>query len=201
MELKVYRCVIDEELTSDLEVSFVSLVGRPAIEKNFLKFNEAKPLTFSIDEEKRVVSGPAMLADFPIYRKDKDLGEYLVIFEKESIYSMVQKFFKKGYIQNFNILHEEAADDIVIFESFLTDEARGIMPMKGFEDAKDGSWFISAKVDNADAWGRVKSGELNGFSIEGIFQQIPIKMSTQKSTADEVLDKIRKILNETSISD
>jgi hypothetical protein len=200
MDIKVYRCVISEELDSDLEVSFVSLVDRPAIEKNFLKFDKT-PIRFALDEEKRVISGPAMLAELPIYRKDDDLGEYYVVFEKEAIYSIVQKFFKKGFIQNFNIFHDKAASDITIFESFMTDEARGILPMKGFEDAKDGSWFISAKVENDDAWERIKSGELKGFSVEGVFNQIPVKLASQKMTSEQVLEAITKLLNETDFTD
>lgn len=200
MELKVYRCVIDDAIDSDLEVSFVSLVDRPAIEKNFLKFDKT-PIKFNLDEEKRVISGPAMLADFPIYRKDEELGEYYVIFDKASIYSIVQKFFKKGFIQNFNIFHEEKAADITVFESFMTDENRGIIPMKGFEDAKEGSWFMSAKVENDQVWERIKSGELKGFSVEGIFQQIPVKMAKQKLTAEQVIERIAKLLNETTLAD
>jgi len=196
--IKVYKCIIDEELDSDLEVSFVSLVGRPAIEKNFLAFDKT-PVQFSLDEDKRIISVPAMLADYPIYRKDDTLGEYFVIFDKASIFSIVQKFFKKGFIQNFNILHKEDAANITLFESFMTDEDRGIAPMKGFEDAKDGSWFISAKVENDDAWDRIKSGELKGFSVEGIFQQIPVKLSSQKLTPEEAMAKIEAILNETLI--
>ena len=44
--------------------------------------------------------------------------------------------------------------------------------MKGFEDMPDGTWFISAKVDNDEVWAKVKSGEIKGFSVEGIFSYL-----------------------------
>lgn len=192
-QLPIYKCVIDDQLESDLQVEFVALVDRPAIDKNFLAFKNQ--LRFNIDQEKRIVSGPAMLADMLIYRNDPDgLGEYYTTFDKHSILSIVQKFFKKGFVQNFNLMHDSATatKGVTVFESFITDEARGINPMKGFEDAKDGSWFISAKVDDDNVWEKVKAGEVKGFSVEGIFKQIPVSM--HKMSAETALEKIKNIL-------
>lgn len=190
-KLPIYKCSIDDQLDSDLQVEFLSLVDKPAIEKNFLAFKSQ--LRFNLNEDKRIISGPAMLADMLIYRNDPDgLGEYYTMFDKASIMSIVQKFFKKGFVKNFNLMHNTPVDGVTIFESFITDEERGLKPMKGFEDAKDGSWFISAKVENDDTWGKIKSGEVKGFSVEGIFKQIPIKM--QKLSADIAVEKIKAIL-------
>lgn len=156
-------------------------------------------LKFNLDEEKRIVSGPAMLADMLIYRKDDNLGEYYTTFDKTAISSIVQKFFKKGFIKNFNLMHdsEKKTSDVTIFESFIVDENRGIKPMKGFEDAKDGSWFISAKVDNEEIWNKVKNGEIKGFSVEGIFSQVPMQMS--KMTPELAVEKIKQILNSVTL--
>jgi hypothetical protein len=41
--------------------------------------------------------------------------------------------------------------------------------MAGYEDAPDGSWFISAKVDNEEVWAKIKAGDFKGFSVEGQF--------------------------------
>ena len=42
MEFQVYRAEIDPSLDSDLEVNFIGLVDRPAIERNFQSFNDQK---------------------------------------------------------------------------------------------------------------------------------------------------------------
>jgi hypothetical protein len=192
-KLPVYKCVIEDQLDSDLQVEFVSFVDKPAIDRNFLAFKNQ--LRFSIDPEKHIVSGPAMLADMLIYRNDpQGLGEYYTTFDKEAIMSIVQKFFKKGFVQNFNLMHDanNKQTGITVFESFVTDEARGIKPMKGFEDAKEGSWFISAKVENEEVWNKIKDGTVKGFSVEGIFKQIPVTM--QKLSADIAVEKIKAIL-------
>jgi hypothetical protein len=197
VNLPIYKCIIDENVDSPVEVEFMALVDKPAIEKNFMAFKGQ--LKFNLDEDKRIVSGPAMLADMLIYRNDDKLGEYYTTFDKTSISNIVQKFFKKGYIKNFNLMHDanQKTSDVTIFESFITDEARGIKPMKGFEDAKDGSWFISAKVDNEEIWNKIKAGEIKGFSVEGMFNQVPVQMS--KITPEVAMEKIKQILNSVTL--
>lgn len=175
MELQVYKAVIDPDLDSDLEVNFIGLVDRPAIEKNFLVFSDKQ--RFVLNDEKRIISGPAMIADLPIYRHDDKLGEYYVVFDRAAIQSIVEKFSAKGYLKNFNLFHNEQqqVDDVTIFNSFISDKELGVPPMTGFEDVADGSWFISAKVNNPDVWAKVKEGTIKGFSVEGIFSYVPVQ--------------------------
>jgi hypothetical protein len=209
--LPVFKCIINPAEDSPLEVQAVALVDQPAIERNFLAFKQQKPFFFAINEERQIISGPAMLANTPIYRKDADMGEYLVTFDKPTIQHIVEKFFSKGLMNAFNLMHQASAPvgGTCIFESFITDKTRGIQPMKGFDDVPDGSWFISAKVNNAGVWAKIKSGELKGFSVEGLFNMLPVKMNKQLAdhgAADDVLqaltdeeriELIKQILNET----
>lgn len=164
--------IINPDTESDVEVSYVAFVDKPAIERNFLMFNSQK-LDFVLNEEKRIVSGPAMIAESLIYRKD-DQGEYNVFFSAETINQIALKFFKKDYHKNLNLFHDPSLslDGVTIFESFVSDKGRGIQPMKGFEDLPDGTWFISAKVENDTVWNKIKSGEVRGFSVEGIFSYV-----------------------------
>ena len=196
MELQMYRAEIDPNPTSDLEVNFIGLVDRPAIERNFQAFkNHAR---FTVNEDKRIISGPAMIADMPIYRKDDQLGEYMVVFDKNSIRCIVEKFSAKGYMKNFNLFHNENAqvNDVTIFNSFISDAELGISPLKGFEDVADGSWFISAKVNNDSVWQQVKEGVIKGFSVEGIFTYVPVQKP--KMSIDDAHKRIQEILNETN---
>lgn len=122
------------------------------------------------DEDEKIISGPLMLADKPIYRNDEN-GEYYVTFSKNTIKQIAQKFFKKGYQKNVNLMHDSGmiAEGLTMFESWITDEKRGIKAMVGFEDVNDGSWFGSFKVDNQDVWQLIKDGKVRGFSVEGVF--------------------------------
>lgn len=169
MELPVFEMTINPNEGSDVEVSFVALVEKPAIEKNFMMFKNQQ-LHFTVDADKRIISGPAMVADTLIYRRDQG-GEYNVFFSADTIKQIALKFAKKGYAKNLNLFHDPAApaDGVTIFNSFVSDEAIGILPMKGFEDLPDGSWFISAKVENEEIWKKIKAGDIKGFSVEGNF--------------------------------
>lgn len=173
MELPVYELAIDMDAKSDLSVSFIALVDKPAIERNFLAFTDNKKrLEFAvIDQDRRIISGLAMAADELVYRKDNEFGEYNVVFKPATIYDIVQKFFALGYNNNFNIMHDPqmVCSGVTVFESFIYDPERGISPMKGFEDVKPGSWFMSAKVQNDEVWKAIKNGLVKGFSVEGIF--------------------------------
>ena len=42
---------------------------------------------------------------------------------------------------------------------------------KGYDEAPEGSWFISMKVENNEVWQSVKDGTFKGFSVEGVFDQ------------------------------
>lgn len=148
---------------------------------------------FSItNEEQRVVSGPLMLANTPIYRND-ERGEYYVVFEPETIKQIVQKFFAQGFQGNVNLAHDpnQQVEDVFMFESWIVDSSRGIKPMEGFNDVPDGSWFGSFKVDNDDVWEKVKQGEFKGFSVEGFF-----KYKRKEDDLVTLLEKLSAILEQ-----
>ena len=146
-----------------------------------------------INEDKRIISGALMIADELIYRNNETFGEHYVKFSADTIQKIAIKFFKKGYQSNVNLMHDpnQEVKGVTMFESFISDKERGVLPMKGFEDVADGSWFGSMYVENDDVWNAIKQGEFKGFSVEGLFDyNAPI---TQEQ---EALNKIAKLLNE-----
>ena len=190
MELPIYELMINEDIQDDAEVSFIALVDRPAIQKNWNAFKENAKFQI-ISEDKRIISGCVMLADSPIYRNDSTNGEYYVVFSKDTIFKIAQKFFKKGYQANVNLMHdsEQQVSGVTMFESFISDKDRGILPMKGFEDAPDGSWFGSFKVEDDSVWQMIKEGKVKGFSVEGVFEY-----SKAKTKEAQLLESIKEIL-------
>ena len=190
MELPIYELMINEDMQDDAEVSFIALVDRTAIQKNWNAFKENAKFQI-ISEDKRIISGPVMLADSPIYRNDNTNGEYYVVFSKDTIFKIAQKFFKKGYQANVNLMHDsnQQVSGVTMFESFISDKDRGIMPMRGFEDAPDGSWFGSFKVEDDAVWEMIKEGKVKGFSVEGVFEY-----SKAKTKEAQLLDSIKEIL-------
>lgn len=155
-----------------------------------------KSMTFAIqNEDKHIISGPLMLADELIYRDNKKFGQHYVRFSAETIKEIAIKFAKKGYQQNVNLMHSSdmKLDGFIMFESFIVDKERGILPMQGFEDAKNGSWFGSFYVENPKAWDLIKEGKVKGFSVEGFFDYV-MPENREQSYAERKLAELAAML-------
>lgn len=172
MTRKLYKIVINEDDMTGMDA--ISLVDMPAVQRNFvIGFSEdKKPIYHCFNEEKHIISGVVALADTPIYRYSPDMGEYYVVFERETIEKMVEKYAKQGLLNSVNLQHTDDSfqDGIYMIESFIKNSDKGIVPT-AFADVPDGSWIVSYFVENDDLFDEIKnSGKLNGFSLQGLFQ-------------------------------
>ena len=174
--LPVYNIAIDFDSDEGLEL--VSLVSDPAVVESFLTFNseEQVKLIFTSDEEQHIISGVSLLADTPIYRCDETGNGYYVVFTKETIRELVEKFNKENKTNITSLQHNgQPITDCTMVESYFIDKQRGICP-KEFSHCPDGSWITSYKVTNDELWNEIKtSGQLNGFSVEISCQLEPAK--------------------------
>lgn len=166
MKLPIYDIIIDTE-SDDLNMSCISLVTDPAVEKDFECFSKNnKPMQFSItNPEKHCITGVAIRADVPIYRYSPDKGEYYVRFSKETIEQIVYKYSKQNLWNSVSLEHSgQNIDSAVMVEFYLKSETK--CP-KGFQDVEDGSLMVTYKITDENLWDKVKnSDEINGFSIE-----------------------------------
>ena len=158
-----YYLYIDDESG----ISKVSLVKHPAVQYDFLLFNEA--VKFTSDDEQKIVTGVIMLADVPILRIDPTRGKHYVTFTGETIKKIVLKYFKEMRTSSVNLEHSINIDGVYMFESYIVDRSRGINPPKEFAHIPDGSWIGSYKIENDEVWNDIKAGKFKGFSIEGAF--------------------------------
>lgn len=193
--MKVFYIRINDEDVTGIDA--ISLVDMPAVEKNFLCFSEEKqPVKMKFDNSKHIITGVVCLADTPIYRYNEFYGEYYVVFTKETIEKMVEKFAKMDLFKSVNLQHDDDkfVDGIYMVESYITNKQRGINPIE-FADIPDGSWVASYKVENEALWGEIINGDkLNGFSLQGMFE---LEEQFQKAlpkdeTFDEWLQKYLK---------
>lgn len=193
-KLPIFKLVVDKE---DSGVDFIALVDRPAIEREWMCFSkdQAEPVKMEfavVNEELKILTGPIMIADLPIYRRSEERGEYYAVFDAKTIETIMQRYFKNKFTGNVNIMHSADAqvNDVYMFESFIINRGRGIKPPKGFEGITDGSWFGTMKVDNQEVWdGFIKTGQLKGFSVEGEFGHEPYQ---EKKLSD--IEKIVSII-------
>ena len=96
---KLIELIIDE--TADMfGVDAISIVKFPAIEENFVFFNNDFLSLAKVDEEKKQLVGAILVPDKKIPRLDKETNEeYDVFFTKETI-KQAQKLFMNSLNNN-----------------------------------------------------------------------------------------------------
>ena len=174
--LPLYRVVLSNEQDGVLRVS---LVDAPAVDSDFEVFQkeEAKrPALYAVqDEEKRLVRGVILRADYPIFRRDK-AGEagYYVTFGADVIREAAERYLAEGRSNEVNLQHEDGSDvdGVQMVQVFIKDSAAGVDP-EGFDDIADGSLFGEYHVTNDDVWEEIKAGTFKGFSVEILYTLIP----------------------------
>jgi hypothetical protein len=180
--LKIYKLTINDN--DNTGVDYTAFVDVPAHLKGFVSFNKNEPLKYEFNEEKRIVTGVMISADLPIYRKDSELGEHYVLFDSETITQIKEKFHKLGNNNNVNEMHDPALkqEGVFLVASYQIGGDKNPSAPKIFEgqDLKDGTWIASYKVENDELWTKVKNGEFQGFSVEGMFYKEPISIKKEK---------------------
>lgn len=177
----------------------VSLVDDPAVQSQFEFFRSAdrEPAMYAVqDEERRIVRGVILRADYPIFRRDtpQDPG-YYVTFSAEVIRAAAERLLAEGHANDVNLMHEDGSDvqGVQMVQLFVKDSAAGIDP-EGFEGIADGSLFAEYHVTNDDVWADIKAGTFKGFSVEIFYTLIPAS-GTLRRTAEEVSgDELAELL-------
>jgi len=190
-KVEVFEIVINDHDESG--VDYIALVDEPAIMKNFMAFNKQDKIQFkAADEDKRLIIGAAMIPDLKIFRTDPQRGDFYVYFSKETIRQINQKYHRKGFERNVNLMHDkdQHADGVYYVGGFITDEKMGLKDPEGFNNP-EGTWYVIMKVDNDELWNNfIKTGEFKGFSVEGLFDQIP----TSEEKESDILKDIDKLI-------
>lgn len=186
--LPIYSLILNDEEIND-GCYKISLVEAPAIDETFLKFKkDSARLDFAVqDATKRIVTGIAMRADYPIYR-NQDGKEFYVVFPKETIEKMMYKFMKEQNQFNISLDHTDDVDNCYVVESYIVNKERGICP-KEYSNIEDGSWVVSVKIENDDVWSKIINNEVIGFSIETLMTVG--KFSDEKH--DEHVEQAKKL--------
>ena len=188
----IYEALVTSEDAGMLRISLVDL---PAVESNFLAFakevdEKAVRLYFVRDEERRIVRGVVMRADYPILRRNGDY-EYYIVFRADTIRVMAEKYLAESRQNNVDEMHNhEDVDEVQMVQYFIKDTAAGIAPA-GFDDIADGSLFAEFHVLNDEVWAKVKDGTYRGFSLEGAFELVPEEMKAIPKT-DKNMSKIKR---------
>ena len=189
--LPIYDAALGSEHDGILRIS---LVDDPAVMSDFIALAaQQRTLSFKVEsEEKRLISGVIMRANFPIYRRDESGYEYYIVYKPETIRAMAEKYLADNRQNAVNLMHKAGSDvdGVQMVQWFIKDTARGIAP-EGFDDISDGSLFAEFHVENDDVWAGIKDGTFKGFSLEGLFNICPEQFKSNQPNYN-YMSKIRK---------
>ena len=184
--IPVYDAIISDEETGMFKIS---LVDDPAVMSNFQAFDAIREMQlYAIqDEEKRLVRGCIMRADFPIYRRNSRMGEYYVIYKAEEIRKMAEKYLAESRQNDVNLMHRDDSDvdGVQMVQYFIKGDG---IQVDGFDECADGSLFGEFHVTNDDVWAEIKAGTYKGFSLEGVFDLVPEMDKDEIQQIVDILD-------------
>lgn len=192
----IIELILDEDAAVN-GIDAISIVEHPAIESNFIALKDEKQqVKFAeVDQDKRIIMGPALIPNKPIYRRDGD-KEFYVYFSEKTIRRAAELFLMKGNQNNATLEHEVDLKGLSVVESWIVEDPE-LDKSKLYDlPAVKGQWMVTMKVENEDVWKEyIKSGAVQGFSIEGWFIDRKRKEAEVKQ-AEEKLASVRKIIRE-----
>jgi len=177
-DLDIIELIIDENNLED-GIEAISLVESPAIEENFVALSRHKVEFKSVDDEKRIVVGLALVPDKEIFRKSGDYA-YKIMFSKETVKKASELYLKRLKNNNATIEHELAVKGVSLIESWIVEDPNMDKTNLYKLDAPEGAWAVVMKIDNDEIWEDVKQGKYLGFSIEGFFSQKEEELAKQE---------------------
>ena len=166
--MRIVELILDDE-NLNAGIDAISIVENPAIEEDFIALKSQEIKFAEVDKERKVLIGPLLTPNKPIYRTS-DQGEYYIYFSRKTVLKASQMFLKNGKQKNSTLEHKEPLEGLTLVESWIVEDKEKDKSALYDMDVPLGTWMGTVKVDNDEVWeDYVKTGKVKGFSIEGYF--------------------------------
>jgi hypothetical protein len=151
---------------------------------------------FALDEDKRIATGPIMVPNKMILRRDEAGNPFYVYFTRKTIRKMAEKFLANSNHNNTDVEHDgQIKTENTLLETWISEDmVKDKSSTYGFA-LPPGTWYASYRINNDEDWQKIKAGELKGFSLAGNFLE-RIKPQPQLSEDDKRLNDIKNILKD-----
>ena len=107
-----------------------------------------------LDEELQIVYAEVYVPNVP----DSD-NDFMTV---ETVREMAHGFLANGRVTKVDVEHSREEISAAVVESFVA--------RKHDPDFIENSWVAGVKIYDSEVWELIKSGEINGFSLDGIGQ-------------------------------
>lgn len=193
--MQILELILDEQQMAS-GIDAISIVQSPAIESNFIALNNHKVKFATVDVEKRILLGPALIPNKPIYRK-QDGMEFYCYFSRNTVKKASELYLQRGNQNQATLEHAVKIQGLCLVESWVKEDMeKDKSALYGMSDPV-GTWMVAMKVENDEVWNDyIKTGLVKGFSIEGYFVDKSNMQMSKVETQEEKLQKVIDILSE-----
>jgi len=144
-------------------------------------------MNFKANKDKQLLYGPFLIPNMLIYRKDDKNGEYYVRFSAEQIEKIAEKFNSDSNHNNTNFMHTDEKVDGFVYQNWII-EGEGDKSKNFNFDLPEGTWFGAVKIKDEKFWNeKVKSNEVNGFSVE-ILADLELQLKNKKEKMENEIE-------------
>jgi hypothetical protein len=195
--MRIVELILDEDQLAH-GIDAISIVSAPAIESNFIALKKHNVKFATLDSDKRILMGPALIPDKPIYR-NQDGEEFYCYFSQNTVRRASELYLTRGNQNNATLEHEFNIHGLSLVETWIKEDmVNDKSALYGLNDPV-GTWMVTMKVANDQIWNEyVKTGLVKGFSIEGFFAENS-SVKASKLAVHPELDEYIKSLGYTKI--
>lgn len=175
--MRIIEMAINEEEWEE-GISAISIVENPAIESNFVALSDEKVEVklAEVDKDKQILIGPALIPNKPIYRKDENGEPYYIYFSGETVAKASELYLSRGKQNNATVEHNFEVDGVSVIESWIVEDPEKDKAVAYGLSVPKGTWMVTMKIYDEELWqDYVKTGDVKGFSIEGMFGAVKMK--------------------------
>ena len=130
----------------------------------------SKTQQFHFSEDQQIVTAPAMVPNMLIPRKDPDGNMFHVYFSQDTVRKIAAKFLEENKQNNTDINHDDnVTTENTLLESWIVEDPNMDKSKTLGFNVPPSTWMVSYKINDNETWKKIKSGELQGFSIAGQF--------------------------------
>ena len=195
--MKVVELILDDEQENFIEA--ISVVEHPAIEEDFVALKSHEIKFEKVDTEKRLLMGPILIPNKPIFRKNAE-EEYYIYFNRDTVRKASQLYLKQSNQHRATLEHEQKINGLTLVESWILEDKKNDKSNMFNMDLPLGTWVGAIKVDNDEIWNEyVKTGKVKGFSIEGFFSEKENVETTEEDFEEIVLEELKSIFEEVEL--
>lgn len=122
------------------------------------------------EDDQQIVTAPAMVPNMLIPRKDPDGNMFHVYFSQDTVRKIAAKFLEENKHNNTDINHDDnVTTENTLLESWIVEDPNMDKSKTLGFNVPPSTWMVSYKINDNETWKKIKSGELQGFSIAGQF--------------------------------